>query len=351
VQPCHTAENGDKTNNNERRRNGRRANHNMVFADAIARRTHSHAAAGTVVAGATAADARLVRLGKMAARPPQYRTRKPAPRARPAAGNRAQKFHDQLERKTSEFEVKLAKLSGAVDVLSGKAPLHAHLDIERETLHRALGEVLATERAKFGDQLERKTSALEIKLAKLSGAVDILSGKAPPRAEFPSVKAWEPDVVFHENDVVTFAGSTYQALRDTARVPTTQDWRCLVAGGNDGRGFVVRGTYDSNAEYHYLDVVALNGSSFVALKNSPSLCPGDDWQLLASRGSRGHRGESGERGIMGMRGEPGLGAPLIRAWEIDRARYTATPIMSDGSRGPTLELRALYEQFLLETAQ
>jgi hypothetical protein len=54
---------------------------------------------------------------------------------------------------------------------------------------------------------------------------------------------------------------------------------------------------------------------------------------------------------MGLRGEPGLGAPLIRAWEIDRARYTATPIMSDGSRGPTLELRALYEQFLLETAQ
>jgi hypothetical protein len=261
------------------------------------------------------------------------------------------KFGDQLERKTSEFEVKLAKLSGAVDVLSGKAPLHAHLDIERETLHRALGEVLATERAKFGDQLERKTSALEIKLAELSGAVDILSGKAPPRAEFPSVKAWEPDVVFHENDVVTFAGSTYQALRDTARVPTTQDWRCLAAGGSDGRGFVVRGTYDSDAEYHYLDVVALNGSSFVALKNSPSLCPGDDWQLLASRGSRGHRGESGERGIMGMRGEPGLGAPLIRAWEIDRARYTATPIMSDGSRGPTLELRALYEQFLLETAQ
>src|SRR5215472_6218410 len=83
------------------------------------------------------------------------------------------KFHDRLERKTNEFEVRLAKLSGAVDVLSGKAPLHAHLDIERETLNRALGEVLATERKKFYDQLERKTNALELKLAKLSGAVDI----------------------------------------------------------------------------------------------------------------------------------------------------------------------------------
>src|SRR5215472_14969117 len=145
-----------------------------------------------------------------------------------ALGQLLAEEREKPERKTSEFAAKLAKLSGAVDVLSGKAPLHAHLDIERETLHRALGEVLATERAKFGDQLERKTSALEIKLAELSGAVDILSGKTPPRAEFPSVKAWEPDVVFHENDVVTFAGSTYQALRDTARVPTTQDWRCLL---------------------------------------------------------------------------------------------------------------------------
>src|SRR5262249_47511449 len=259
------------------------------------------------------------------------------------------KFADQLERKTSEFEIKFAKLSGAVDVLSGKAPLHAHLDIERETLHRALGEVLATERANFGDQLERKTSALEIKLAELSGAVDILSGKAPPRAEFPSVKAWEPDVVFHENDVVTFAGSTYQALRDTARVPTTQDWRCLAAGGSDGRGFVVRGTYDSNAEYRCLDVAMVGGSSFVALKNAPGPCPGDDWQLLASRGSRGHRGDSGARGIMGLRGERGQAALTIREWEIDRTRYVATPVMSDGSRGPSLELRALFEQFCLET--
>ena len=261
-----------------------------------------------------------------------------------------EKFHDQLERKTSEFEVKLAKLSGAVDVLSGKAPPQAHLDIERETLHRALGEVLATERAKFGDQLERKTSALEIKLAELSGAVDILSGKAPPRAEFPSVKAWEPDVVFHENDVVTFAGSTYQALRDTARVPTTQDWRCLAAGGSDGRGFVVRGTYDSDAEYRCLDVAMVGGSSFVALKNAPGPCPGDDWHLLASRGSRGHRGDSGERGIMGLRGERGAAAPTIQSWLLDRTRYVVTPIMSDGSTGPALELRALFEQFFLETS-
>jgi hypothetical protein len=92
----------------------------------------------------------------------------------------------------------------------------------------------------------------------------------------------------------------------------------------------------------------VGGSSFVALKNVPGPCPGDDWQLLASCGSRGHRGPEGKRGIMGLRGERGE-APMIRDWAIDRASYVATPIMADGSRGPPLELRALFEQFFLET--
>ena len=34
---------------------------------------------------------------------------------------------------------------------------------------------------------------------------------------------------------------------------------------------------------------------------------------------------------------------------IEAARYVATPIMSDGGEGPPLELRGLFEQFLLET--
>jgi hypothetical protein len=40
----------------------------------------------------------------------------------------------------------------------------------------------------------------------------------------------------------------------------------------------------------------------------------------------------------------------IRDLEIDRKRYTITPIMNDGSRGPPCELRALFEQFLMDTA-
>jgi hypothetical protein len=38
----------------------------------------------------------------------------------------------------------------------------------------------------------------------------------------------------------------------------------------------------------------------------------------------------------------------IQAWQIDRANYVAIPLMSDGSQGPPLELRTLFEQFYSE---
>jgi hypothetical protein len=92
----------------------------------------------------------------------------------------------------------------------------------------------------------------------------------------------------------------------------------------------------------------VDGSSFVALKDHPGPCPGDDWQLLASRGSRGHQGPSGERGLPGPRGDAGASGATIVGWNIERERYVATPIMNDGSDGPPLELLGLFEQFLSE---
>jgi hypothetical protein len=111
----------------------------------------------------------------------------------------------------------------------------------------------------------------------------------------------------------------------------------------------VRGTFDEAADYRRLDVVARNGGSFVALKDAPGPCPGSGWQLLASQGKRGVAGERGDRGERGPKGDPGSSGATIRDWKIDRARYVATPVMSDGREGPALELRGLFEQFLLET--
>jgi hypothetical protein len=57
-----------------------------------------------------------------------------------------------------------------------------------------------------------------------------------------------------------------------------------------------------------------------------------------------------KRSPRGPQGDPGLSGATIRDWKIDPARYVATPLMSDGREGPPLELRALFEQFLLEAS-
>jgi len=102
------------------------------------------------------------------------------------------------------------------------------------------------------------------------------------------------------------------------------------------------------AVFYAGDVVALNGGSFVALKDAPGPCPGPGWHLIASQGKRGAAGEKGERGAPGLRGDAGASGATICGWKIDRARYLATPVMSDGGEGPPIELRGLFEQFVAE---
>jgi hypothetical protein len=111
--------------------------------------------------------------------------------------------------------------------------------------------------------------------------------------------------------------------------------------GVDGRTlFNIRDTYDAAEKYLIGDVVTLNASWFVARKDEPGPCPGPDWKA----GPSGRKGEPGPRG---QRGEPG---PVrdIAAWDIDRKRFTASPVLSDGSKGPALNLRELFEQFQAE---
>jgi hypothetical protein len=47
-------------------------------------------------------------------------------------------------------------------------------------------------------------------------------------------------------------------------------------------------------------------------------------------------------------GVAGKDAPAVTGWQLDRKTFTATPVMSDGSPGPRLELRALFEEFETE---
>ena len=98
------------------------------------------------------------------------------------------------------------------------------------------------------------------------------------------------------------------------------------------------------------NVVAFDGNSFIASKDDPGICPGPGWQPLSKQGRPGRQGESitGPRGEKGEKGEPG---PSIVSWQIDRERYRASPLMSNGTVGPMLELRGLFEQFLIETVE
>lgn len=138
-------------------------------------------------------------------------------------------------------------------------------------------------------------------------------GEAGPVGAIAGVEEWT-DRVQYEGVVRTFAGATFQAVRDTAKPPPHADWHCLAAAGHngkDGRSLQVRQTYDpSKTDYQELQIVALNGGSFVARRDNPGPCPGEGWQLIASQGKRGDKGERGERGIKGDKGDPGL--PVVK---------------------------------------
>ena len=96
----------------------------------------------------------------------------------------------------------------------------------------------------------------------------------------------------------------------------------------------VRGTFSPASTYVRGDMVALDGGTFVARRDNPGKCPGDGWQLMAKQGQRGIAGPAGPRGPMGA---------TITGWILDRENFRVTPKMSDGSLGPPLELRALFE--------
>jgi hypothetical protein len=168
--------------------------------------------------------------------------------------------------------------------------------------------------------------------------------------KLPAVKTYQPEAVQYEGEVVVHLGATWQALRDTGRAPPhCDDWICLAAAGIDARTPTIRGTYDAEARYQQLDIVATGGSSFVARKDEPGSCPGSGWQLIASAGRPGRTGPTGRTGERGEKGDKGDSGPTIVGWQIDRRNYQAIPVMSDGTEGPPLSLRGLFEQFHEET--
>ncbi|MEE4209343.1 MAG: hypothetical protein V2I43_08770 [Parvularcula sp.] len=159
---------------------------------------------------------------------------------------------------------------------------------------------------------ERSASeAATMKEAAIATLEEVRERLARHPGNFPRLKGWT-DGVHYTGDVVVHDGATWQARQDTGKPPPHEDWTCIAAKGDkgdDGRSWTVRGTYGPEEMYHALDVVMLDGSSFVARQDDPGECPGDGWQLAASRGGRGKPGESA-KAIQGRPGEPVIAADV-----------------------------------------
>jgi hypothetical protein len=237
-------------------------------------------------------------------------------------------------------------------------PSESDQDFLRRVWIEGLAEMLGETRSRWEDAFrtvkseaaaavaELRASVGEVRVSMESMIEERLGGlrKLVNEKNGPRIRPYEEGRVHYEGELVAHQGSTYQALRDTGRAPPDQDhWICIAASGLDGQSPRVRGTYKPGERYTRLDIVALNGSAFIARLDDPGECPGEDWQLMSAPGKRGQQGPRGERG------ERGPSSTIIDSWRIDRERYRATPLMSDGSEGPALELRPLFEQYHTES--
>jgi hypothetical protein len=169
-------------------------------------------------------------------------------------------------------------------------------------------------------------------------------GPPGPPGQFPPIRAWAAGIAY-AGDVMTHAGATWCAARDTAAEPPAEDWVLLAARGVDAPVGEVRGLYDPSRVYRKFDLVTHNRSEWRARRDDPGPLPGDGWAMSAQAGKAGKPGEVGPVGPAGPQGRAGT-APRIVDWAI--IDYRAAPILDDGSTGAVLDLRSLFERFVEE---
>ena len=197
------------------------------------------------------------------------------------------------------------------------AALEQHKNFVTEVTGEALGEISAGLRSEFRKELEAATGKLGVELRELIAGLGT----------------------------------------ELARLQTELARRCSQALETDNAGLRLRGAFCSDQDYDRLDIVTLEGSSYIARQDGPGPCPGNGWRILASAGPTGPQGVSGtkgDRGLPGPTGEigpQGKPGPSIDGWRIETASYSVFPVMSGGKHGPALELRALFEQFVDEVGR
>jgi len=149
--------------------------------------------------------------------------------------------------------------------------------------------------------------------------------------------------VHYRGDIVTCEGSTYQAKCDTAKSPPHEEWVCLATKGIDAKTPCIKGTYCGDDKYRYLDIVALGGSSFIARRDDPGVCPGEDWQLIASAGKPGKPGIKGDKGDQGSKGARGPEAPTLVYGRIENFSLILT--LSDGTSLKPIDFLTMFKNY------
>jgi hypothetical protein len=244
-----------------------------------------------------------------------------------------------------EFKHAIEELADEVGVRL--AALEERLASNSSWVDGRIEATLAHERDELKRAVEEAQRSFETKLAALEERLRAVPGK------LPVAKTWHPESVTYQAEFVCYEGALWQACTDTAQAPGGSDWVCVARAGRDGCDGQTpnfRGRHDAYQKYQQFDVIEFDGSSFVALYDNPGI-PGDPgWQILSKNGSRGPVGDVGPRGRKGERGARGEDSLTIVSWTLDRKNYRAVPTMSSGQAGAPLDLRGLFEQYLLETS-
>lgn len=68
-----------------------------------------------------------------------------------------------------------------------------------------------------------------------------------------------------------------------------------------------KGEYDAGTQYHALDIISHDGSSYLVLKDALGITPaeGEYYQLMAKKGNDGAKGDQGPQGQPGVKGDTG----------------------------------------------
>ena len=110
---------------------------------------------------------------------------------------------------------------------------------------------------------------------------------------------------------------TSATLNVSAPAAAAGNWSLFAAAGSDGSpgtdgtGFTWRGNWSSTRAYAVRDIVAHNGSAWVATQASTNQTPSGSsahWDLFAEKGEKGDKGDQGDQGEPGRPGRDATAA-------------------------------------------